>query len=130
MLWGHTRQVVCLVDCPARHVALSGSLDASIRVWDYSDDAGRESREGKEEGTGKGGGGRAGGGAGGGRSWACLYVLKGHGHSFVTSLLVTPKGDQALSCSDDGSVAVWDTKTFERVHCSAGMDATQVGTGA
>ena len=35
VLWGHTRQVVCLVDCPARHVALSGSLDASIRYLYY-----------------------------------------------------------------------------------------------
>jgi WD40 repeat protein len=46
--------------------------------------------------------------------WRNLYSMEGHTDA-VRAVAITPDGSRVVSCSDDGTVMVWDMERMERV---------------
>lgn len=119
-LLGHTMKVSSICEAGEGHLA-SASHDGTIRIWDLSQEKGRES-VGTLHGTDGAvstvcalGGGRLASASfnstikvweGEKGTWKCSHTLHGH-KSCVTSLCALGFGRLA-SCSSDGAIKIWD----------------------
>jgi platelet-activating factor acetylhydrolase IB subunit alpha len=121
-LSGHRSPVTCLAMHPVYSVVVSGSEDASVRVWDFE--------SGEHERTLKGHTNSVQGVAFSPdgsllascsadisvklwdfrESFECLRTLRGHDHN-ISSVAWVAGGDQLVSCSRDHSIRVWDPST-------------------
>lgn len=149
ILYGHAQQVIAVAVTPDGRVAVSGSLDRTLKVWDI--ESGRElqtlgghaafitavaiSSDGRRALSASADTTV--------RVWDLtsgeqLLTFAGHTES-VTGVAVVPDGQHALSCSWDGSLAIWSLETgaimtalscdYPLLCCAVGADGTTIVAG-
>jgi WD40 repeat protein len=127
-LKGHTKNVTCIDMTPDGKLAISGSRDRTLRVWNLQDGECLRTLEGHTDEvtsvsiTPDGKLAISGGDDNALRVWdlelwECVRTLRGHNHHLrANGVCVTSDGRMAVSLSNDGIFRVWD---LERYTCRA-----------
>jgi WD40 repeat protein len=127
---GHTGPVRCVAFSPDGRLALSGSDDRTVRVWDVTTGAELHRFDGHTDGVAAvafSEDGRRAASAGGDRTvrlWEVgtgreLGCLRGHTDT-VRGVAFVPGGRLVVSCSDDGTARLWDVAAGAELRTFAG----------
>ncbi|MDB5293201.1 MAG: pknB 19 [Phycisphaerales bacterium] len=135
-LAGHTGEALGLAFSADGHMLVASGADSSIRVWDLTDQnvlAGSSELAGDATSAAIADQGLIAVGTAGGRiilfdaaSRQKLGVLPGHSGA-VKRLCLSSDGQRLLSCSDDGSLRLWDLEHTREIHRMLGHAGAVTG---